>query len=118
MTLREQQEPSSPLAGPAIVPAFERELNQLVALAKRGHRPTSLFFNPPNEWLISQMPILQELPRAEQERLLTEAEQVNQEAAEANTAGRAATRAWPSVVVRLDTGGLAFFSQLGVVRPA
>ena len=116
MTLREQQEPSSPLAGPAIVPAFERELNQLVALAKRGHRPTSLFFNPPNEWLISQMPILQELPRAEQERLLTEAEQVNQEAAEANTAGRAATRAWPSVVVRLDTGGLAFFSQLGVVR--
>ena len=38
------------------------------------------------------------------------------EASEANSAGRAATRAWPGVVVRLDRGGLAFFSQLGVVR--
>ena len=35
---------------------------------------------------------------------------------EANAAGRAAGRAWPGVVVRLDTGGYAFFSQLGVVR--
>ena len=116
MTLRDQQDQPSPLAGPAIVPAFEKELNQLVALAKRGHQPTSHFFNPSNQWLISKMNILQDLPRAEQEQLLAEAERVSQEAAEANSAGRAATRAWPSVVVRLDTGGLAFFSQLGVVR--
>nr|MCS5657072.1 phosphoenolpyruvate carboxykinase (ATP) [Dehalococcoidia bacterium] len=40
----------------------------------------------------------------------------DKEAEEANAAGRAATRAWPEVVVRLDSGGLAFFSQLGVVR--
>ena len=116
MTLRDPQDPQSPLAGPAIVPAFEKELNQLVSLAKGGQQPTSRFFNPSDEWLVGQMRILQQLPHTEQQQLLTEVEQVNQEAEAANTAGRAAARAWPSVVVRLDTGGLAFFSQLGVVR--
>ena len=116
MTLPHQQEPRSPLAGPAIVPPFERELNKLVALAKRGHRSESLFYNPSNEWLLSQMRVLQDLPVAERDQLLTEARSVDQEAAEANAAGKAATRAWPAAVVRLDTGGLAFFSQLGVAR--
>ena len=116
MTLRHQQEPRSPLAGPAIVPAFEKELNELVALAKRGHRSDSRFYNPSNEWLYSQMRVLQDLPVAEREQVLTEARSVDQEAAEANAAGRAAARAWPAAVVRLDSGGLAFFSQLGVAR--
>ena len=110
------QDPPSPLAGPAIVPEFEKELDQLVALAKKGHQPTSQFYNPSNEWLISQIPILQDLSPAEQKRLLTEAKGVSEEAETANAAGRAALRAWPGVVVRLDTGGLAFFSQLGVAR--
>jgi hypothetical protein len=116
MTLRGPQDPPSPLAGPAIVPAFEKELDQLVNLAKKGHQPSSRFYNPSNEWLISQMEILQDLPLAQQQQLLTEAKEVSQEAETANAAGRAAVRAWPSVVVRLDTGGLAFFSQLGVTR--
>jgi len=38
------------------------------------------------------------------------------EAAEANQINKAAPRAGPEAVVRLDSGGLAFFSQLGVVR--
>ena len=62
------------------------------------------------------MRVLQDLPSAEQEQLLREAERVNQEAAEANAAGKAAARAWPAVVVRLDSGGFAFYSQLGVAR--
>jgi hypothetical protein len=62
------------------------------------------------------MNVLQDLPEGEQQGLLSEASQIDKEAAEANAAGRAAGRAWPGVVVRLDTGGYAFFSQLGVVR--
>ena len=116
MTLQGPQNPPSHLAGPAVVPEFEKELDQLVALAKKGHQPTSPFYNPSNDWLISRMRILQDLPAAEQQRLLSEASAVSQEAEAANAVGKAAVRAWPGVVVRLDTGGLAFFSQLGVVR--
>ena len=116
MTLQGPQESPSPLTGPAIVPAFERELDQLVALAKRGHQPASRFFNPSDEWLISQLQILQDLPLSEREELLVEAKRVGREAEAANAAGNAAPRAWPGVAVRLDTGGYGFFSQLGVVR--
>ena len=116
MTLQGPQKSTSPLTGPAIVPEFEKELNQLVTLAKKGHQPSSPLYNPSNDWLISQMRILQDLPLAQQEQLLTEAKGVSREAETANAEGRAAMRAWPGVVVRLDTGGLAFFSQLGVAR--
>ena len=111
-----QQQPRSPLSGPAIDTTFENELNDLVALANRGHRQDSAFFNPTDQWLINRMPILQDLPASERAQVLREAEQVNREAQEANAQGRAAGRAWPDVVFRLDGGGLAFFSQLGVVR--
>ena len=106
----------SSLAGPAVVPAFEKELDRLVALARRGHKPGAPYNNPSDEWLISQMRVLQDLPEEEQQRFLSEASLIEKEAEEANAAGRAASRAWPGVVVRLDTGGFAFFSQLGVVR--
>ena len=111
-----QPEPLQPLAGPAIDPAFARELDELVALARQGQRPDSDFFNPPNEWLISRMPILQDLPQDERERVLEEARRLSQEAEQANAEGKAASRVWPGVVVRLDNGGLAFFSQRGVAR--
>jgi hypothetical protein len=62
------------------------------------------------------MSIFQDLPREKQEQILEEARQIGEEAEKANAAGRASSRAWPEVVVRLDTGGLGFFSQLGVVR--
>jgi ATP-dependent phosphoenolpyruvate carboxykinase len=108
--------PDSSLAGPTAVPAFEKELERLVALARQGHKPGAPYNNPPGEWLVSQMKVLQDLPPDEQQEFLSQANRINNEAAEANAAGRAAGRAWPEVVVRLDTGGYAFFSQLGVVR--
>ena len=110
---RQQQ---SPLAAPAVNPDFLKELDQLVGLASSGHKTDSQYFNPPNDWLFGHMSVLQDLPEAERAKILAEASQLDKEAEEANAAGRAATRAWPEVVVRLDSGGLAFFSQLGVVR--
>ena len=111
-----QPKPDSSLAGPTIVPAFVAELDRLVNLARRGHKPDSAFNNPSQEWLASYMNVLQDLPEDEQQSFLSEASLINKEAEEANAAGKAAGRAWPGVVVRLDTGGYAFFSQLGVVR--
>jgi len=111
-----QPKPDSSLAGPTIVPAFVAELDRLVNLARRGHQPDSAFNNPSQEWLASYMNVLQDLPEDEQQSFLSEASLINKEAEEANAAGKAAGRAWPGVVVRLDTGGYAFFSQLGVVR--
>jgi len=110
---RQQQ---SPLAAPAVNPDFLKELDHLVGLASSGQKTDSQYFNPPNDWLFGHMSVLQDLPEAERNQILTEARQLEQEAEETNAAGRAATRAWPEVVVRLDSGGLAFFSQLGVVR--
>ncbi|PZC47063.1 MAG: Phosphoenolpyruvate carboxykinase, ATP-dependent [Chloroflexi bacterium] len=104
------------LKGPTIDPNFERELNQLVSLAKKGQKADSPFYNPPNEWLISRMRILQDLPPSEQQAVLEEAARLATEIAAANSQGKAATRAWPEVVFRLETGGLDFFSQLGVAR--
>ena len=110
------QQGVSPLAGPPINPDFEKVLDDLVALAKRGHSPDSEYFNPPDQWLVDRMPIFQDMPEAEQQRILAEAGSIEQEASELNAVGRAATKAWAEAVVRLDTGGLGFFSQLGVVR--
>ena len=110
---RQQQ---SPLAAPAVNPDFLKELDQLVGLASSGQKTDSQYFNPPNDWLFGHMSVLQDLPEVERAKILAEASQLDKEAEEANAAGRAATRGWPEVVVRLDSGGLAFFSQLGVVR--
>ena len=112
----ERQQQASPLAAPAVNPDFLRELDKLVGLARSGQKPDSRYYNPPNEWLYSHMSVLQDLPESDRDRIMAEAQVVVREAEEANAAGRAATRAWPGVVVRLDSGGLAFFSQLGVVR--
>ena len=114
--LEEGHKLGSSLAGPAINPNFAKELDQLVALAGQGHRKDSDFFNPPDEWLVERMPVLQDLAPPDKARVLEEARTVDEEAERANAADKAAARVWPGVVVRLDSGGLAFFSQLGVVR--
>ena len=116
MSSDSQQQPPSPLAAPAVNPGFLKALDELVGLAKQGQPAESQFFNPPIQWLYQHMPVLQDMPEEAQQRIFTEASAIDREAEEANAAGRAATRAWPEVVVRLDSGGLAFFSQLGVVR--
>ena len=116
MSLQQQPPAGSSLAGPIADPAFVKELDRLVALARQGHKPGATFNNPSQEWLVSHMNVLQDLPEVEQQAFLAEASAIDKEAEVANAAGKAAGRAWPGVVVRLDTGGYAFFSQLGVVR--
>ena len=97
-----------PLAAPAVNPDFLKELDQLVGLASSGQKTDSQYFNPPNDWLCGHISVLQDLPEAERAKILAEASQLDKEAEEANAAGRAATRAWPEVVVRMDSGGLAW----------
>ena len=112
----DQPDGESPLAGPEIVPEFEAVLTRLCAVARQGQRTDSRLYNPPEEWLVGNMPIFQDLPEARQSELRSEAAALESEAAVANAAGRASTKVWPETVFRLDNGGLAFFSQLGVVR--
>ncbi len=106
----------SVLAGPKNNPQFLEALDQLVALAKRGQSPNSEVFNPSDDWLTSHMPVFQDMPQSQQEQVLKEAALITEQGREANAAGKAAARAWPGAVVRLDNGGLDFFSQLGVVQ--
>ena len=106
----------SPLAPPQMNPDFNRALDELVALARQGQRPDCENFNPSDPWLIANMPVFQDLPAAARERTLVEAAEIVRRGQEANAAGRAAVKAWPGVAVRLDSGGMGFFSQLGVVR--
>lgn len=104
------------LQGPPVHPGFSKALDDLVATAKMGHSRESQFFNPDSEWLKSHMRIFQDLPAQQKEQLLLEADQVTQECAWLNSEGKAGIRAWPDTVVRLDSGGVGFFSQLGVAR--
>jgi len=113
---QESSKSSSPLQGPPIDRAFEAALNELAAVAKQGQPSSAEFFNPSDEWLISRMNVFQDLPAEEQGRLLKEYEGIKAEAAQANAEGKAAYRSGPDVVFKLDSGGLAFYSQLGVAR--
>ncbi|MDE2842455.1 MAG: hypothetical protein OXN21_03625, partial [Chloroflexota bacterium] len=106
----------SPLTPPMANPAFARALDELVSLARQGHKSDSLNFNPSDEWLVNNMPVFQGMSGEDQTRVLAEASAIERESEEANSAGRAATKAWPGVAVKLDSGGIGFFSQLGVVR--
>ena len=110
---QDKAEPPSLLAAPAIDPAFLKSLDDLVAVARKGHRRDAEFFNPSDDWLISRMPVLQDMPDERREAVLGEAASIEEEAA---LADQAASRAGPEAVIRLDSGGLAFFSQLGVAR--
>ncbi|HIA15763.1 MAG TPA: phosphoenolpyruvate carboxykinase (ATP), partial [Dehalococcoidia bacterium] len=109
-------DPVAAQAGCSPAPAFENALDEMVALARQGHRLGAEFFNPSEDWLIERMPLFQDLPPAAQNDVLIEAAKLSQEAEEANADGRAANRAWPGAVLNLNSGGLAFYSQLGVVR--
>ena len=106
----------SPLSGPSILPEFEAALTRLCAVARQGQRTDSPLYNPSEEWIVGRMPIFQDLPAEQQSELLVQAQELEAEAVEANAAGRASSKVWPETVFRLDNGGLAFFSQLGVVR--
>jgi hypothetical protein len=113
---QDQPTAGSHLNGPAVIPEFSRALEELVSLARQGQRTDSDLYNPSETWLVGNMPVLQDMPEEQQEEIYREVQDLRQSAEEANAAGRAATRVWPEAVVRLDNGGLDFFSQLGVVR--
>ena len=106
----------SVLSGPNADANLINALDALVELARKGHKPSAEFFNPSEEWVVSKMRILQDLSEEDQEKWLDEARKVEEESERLNGEGRAADRAWPEVVVRLDNGGLSFFTQLGVAR--
>ena len=107
---------SSRLSGPPVNPKFRSSLDELVALAHQGQSSQSEVYNPSDDWLTTRMPILDDLPQEQQAKILEEVAELEKIAEEANSVGKAATRVWPEAVVRLDNGGLDFFSQLGVVR--
>ncbi|MCI0812310.1 MAG: phosphoenolpyruvate carboxykinase (ATP) [Chloroflexi bacterium] len=104
------------LNAPDVVPEFRQALDDMVATARKGHRRDSEFFNPDGDWLKSRMRIFQDLPEIEQREVLKEVEDIGREAKAANSQGKAAMRAGPDVVFRLDNGGMACYSQLGVAR--
>ena len=106
----------SNLEGPPVNPAFSKALDDLIAQAKRGHTRNSEFFNPSPEWLREGMRIFQDLSEESQAIILEEAKALAIQAEESNSTGRAAKVAWPDIAVRLDSGGVGFFSQLGVAR--
>lgn len=95
---------------------FARALSALVAVAAEGQPETSEFFNPSDDWLVANMRIFQDLPADEQAQLLEQFDELAKEGEAANAQGKAARQVGPSVAVRLDTGGLAFYSELGVAR--
>ena len=107
---------TSRLSGPPVNPKFRSALDELVALAHQGQSQQSEVYNPSDDWLTTRMPILDDLPQEQQAKILEEVAELEKIAEEANAVGKAATRVWPEAVVRLDNGGLDFFSQLGVVR--
>ncbi len=108
--------PSIALPGPVINPAFNSQLDRLVALGRQGQSSDSPLFNPSEQWLIENIRVFQDLPADERKGLMEEVAKVVQQGEEANSQGKAAAKVWPETVVRLDNGGLAFFSQLGVAR--
>ena len=117
MADRGTQEALSSLAGPPVNPEFETALNDLVAVAKDGHSADSSFFNPSDEWLVSQAGAYGNLSPQEQAEIVAETREINVEAERANAEGKAALRAGPDVAVPLSSGGLAFFQSTGR-RPA
>jgi hypothetical protein len=103
-------------SNPQNLPAFSDALSELVAVARAGHAPASPFFNPPDEWLITQGRLFSGLSDSEREDMLAEWSAVKREGDAANGEGKAAVKAGPEVVVQLDSGGYAFYSQRGVAR--
>ena len=101
---------------PQVLPEFSAALDELIALARRGHASGSELFNPSDDWLVSRMREIGGLPDSERGAALDEWRSIAEEAAAANAEGRAAGRAGPEAVVRLNSGGFAFYSQRGVAR--
>jgi hypothetical protein len=97
-------------------PDFVAALDDLVAVARQGHKTTSELFNPSDEWLVQHMNIFQKLSEADRKSARNEVESIREDGAKANAEGKAAYRSGVEQVAQLDSGGLGFYSQLGVAR--
>ncbi len=106
------EHPSS-VTAPPINKNFGNVLDELVALSAHGQRPDSPFFNPDHEWLNSHARAYDDLPEDEQSRVLEQARQISREAERANEEGKAASRAWPDIAVRLNSGGPGLLQPVG-----
>ena len=94
------------------MPAFSKALDDLLDVAKAGHGTGSEFFNPGYDWLIEKMRVFQDFDSSSQKAVIKDAEQLEKESIELNNEGKAGKKVWPDVAVRLETGGLGFFSQM------
>ncbi len=112
----QQDATRSVLEGPRVYPPFAQALDELMALCGEGQRSDSELFNPDDDWLVSHMRIVRDMPEEEQARLRKQFEEICRDAERANSEGKAARRAGPEAVFPTDVGGLAYFSQLGVAR--
>jgi hypothetical protein len=106
----------STLSGPTVDSEFEKALNELVHIAKSGHKVKAEFNNPNDDWIRARLRIFQDFPEEKKQTILAEASSLYEEAVRLNSEGKAAARAWPDAGIRLDSGGFGFFSQLGVAR--
>ena len=105
------------LGSSVIDPAFARALDDLMAAASRGHRTESTLFNPADEWLVSRMRLLDGIPPDDRRQVLEEQARGSAVRLRRPTRrARAAYRAGPEAVGQLDSGGVGFYSQLGVAR--
>lgn len=107
---------SSEIAPPQVLPEFSAALNELLNLARRGHDSASPLFNPSDEWLLTQGKPFGNLSQLERDATLAEWETIATDSASANAEGKAAGRAGPEVIAKLNSGGVAFYSQRGVAR--
>lgn len=107
---------ASSLEGPPVHGPFVKALDEMITVAKHGHRSDSEYFNPSEEWVLARMPIFSKQADDERRNMLAEYDAVHKEGEAANAQKKAARRAGPETVVQTDAGGLAFYSQLGVAR--
>ena len=101
---------------PPVNANFFKALNELLSIAHKGQSSTSPLFNPEDSYLINQMKITKKLSEKEYQKILDESNEINTSYEKLKATNKAAKRAGPDIVVQLENGGLAFFSQLGVAR--
>ena len=106
----------SPLPTPQINTSFLNNLAEMISEANRGHNSESDWNNPSDDWLQNQIDYLDELTAREKTKILEKSEQMEHLALSLSNQGKVAEKVWPKIGVRLKSGGLASFSQLGVRR--
>ena len=78
--MQPEKQGSSALNGPITNQKFSTSLDELVAIAKKGHPKDSEFFNPSDQWILDQVRVFQNLPEADRNTFLEQAEELNKQA--------------------------------------